>query len=676
MIRLFFLLQVFFYLTGAMAGFLFAQRASLARLATHLLAAAGSAAGCVYSLGVLTGAGPFTFQTFALRPLGPAVFQCDLFSALFVAVISLPALACSIYAIGYTRECESRKNFGFLGLAYNLFLLSMILVVTVRHVFYFLVVWEMMSLASYFLVIHEHENPEARRAGFLYFIMTHIGTAFITAAFLLLAVQAGSFSFDWLSAKAVSIPAAWKNLVFIFALIGFGTKAGMVPMHLWLPEAHPQAPSHVSALMSGVMIKTALYAFLRVTVHFLGDVPPWWGTLILVLGLVSTLVGILYALMEHDLKRLLAFSSIENVGIILLGAGMMFVFISNRDRGLASFALAAALYHIVNHAVFKGLLFLGAGSVLFRTHTRDMEKLGGLIKTMPLTAAAFLTGSMAIAALPPLNGFVSEWMTFLALFLGIESPSTGMRFFTPLAASLLGFAGALAAMCFVKAMGITFLGMPRSAAAAHAREVPFSMQAGKIILAAGCLGLALAAPWVVALLGGITREVLNTEPSFSGRGPWGGITPPLAFGGFSPWMIPAVLLGICGALVFFIRIILGKTTFRRGPSWDCGVPALEPRMQYSATGYSKPIRRIFSFLFQPARRVEIEDEGHEILRTARHFESKIHPLFEEMFYRPVLKVVFIFSRKAKRIQTGHIQLYLSYIFVALVALLVYVRLSR
>lgn len=674
--QLFFFLQVISYLLGAGLGFLFSKRASVQRHLTHLLAVVGSGAGIVYSLGVLISSRPFAFQTPPLLPMGIVRFECDLLAAFFVFVISFLSFACSIYAVAYTKEYENKKSIPFLGFFYNIFLLSMILVVMVRHAFYFLVFWELMSLASYFLVVYEHKNPEAQKAGFLYFVMTHLGTAFIMAAFLLLFVHSGSFSFDVFQLKAATLPGAWKNIIFSFALVGFGTKAGMPPFHIWLPEAHPQAPSHVSALMSGVMIKTAIYALLRVVLGFLGDFPSWWGSLILVFGTVSMLLGILYALMEHDLKRLLAFSSIENIGIILLGVGMALIFTSKQDGSLAAFALAAALYHVLNHAAFKGLLFLGAGSVLFRTHTRNMEQLGGLIKKMPFTAGSFLIGALAISALPPLNGFVSEWMTFLSLLSGTQSDKIGIRFFTPIVASLLGLAGALVAMCFVKAMGITFLGASRSSEAGHAEEVPLSMKVGKTVLSASCLLLALLAPWIISLLGRVTGETLNLETALPPTRSLGLLTPPLGLGGFSPWLIFLGFSVILTGLIFLTRSGLGKATFHIGPSWDCGVPGLVSRMQYSATGYSKPIRRIFSFLYQPTRRVEIEDEGHEILRTAKRFESRIHPLFEEILYRPVLKLILTFSRKARKIQTGHIQLYLSYIFVTLIILLVYVRMSR
>jgi hydrogenase-4 component B len=504
----------------------------------------------------------------------------------------------------------------------------------------------------------------------LYLVMTHVGTAFIATAFWLLFVHSGDFSFVAFQAHAETLSPVLKNAVFVCALIGFGTKAGVIPLHIWLPEAHPQAPSHVSALMSGVMIKTAIYGILRFLFGFLGEIPPWWGTAVLSIAMVSTLLGVLYALMEHDLKRLLAFHSIENIGIILLGVGMALTFAAERNFEFAGFALIAALYHTMNHAAFKGLLFLAGGSAISKTHTRNMEELGGLIKTMPWTAACFLVGSIAISALPPFNGFVSEWMTFASLLLGLEHSGLGVRFFSPILAALLGLAGALAATCFVKAFGVTFLGTARSTHAGEVQESSHSMKAGMGILAASCLVFALGAPWVVAVLGKVSGSLM-------GDAPWGMfvgktfLLPPSGISRISPLAIGLILtLGI-PLTVVTVRLIPGKQPLRWGPSWDCGLPGLAPRMQYTATGYSKPLRRIFSFLYQPTRRVELEDEGHEILRTAEHFESKISHVVEDWIYKPAVSLISALSQKAKQIQTGHIQLYLAYIFVTLILLLLF-----
>ncbi|MFA5167298.1 MAG: hydrogenase 4 subunit B [Candidatus Omnitrophota bacterium] len=668
---LFFYAQILLHVLGGIAGFLFEQHGEKANRATHGLAVLAGAAGVLFSLGILLTGKSWALELQGSFPVGVLRFAANPFSAFFLLIISFLSLAASIFAIGYTREFQGRKNIALLGFFYHFFILAMLFVVTVQNAFYFLFFWELMSLASYFLVIFEHERPEARSAGTLYLIMTHVGTAFITAAFLLLFIHTGSFSFDAFRAAAGTFSPVLKNVIFFAAFIGFGTKAGVIPLHIWLPQAHPQAPSHVSALMSGVMIKTAVYGLLLFLFNFLGEAPGWWGHVILAVAILSTLLGILYALMENDLKRLLAFSSIENIGIILLGVGMALVFKTLHQPLYAGFALIAALYHVINHAVFKGLLFLGAGSVLSGTHTRNIEHLGGLIRKMPWTAAYFLTGAMAISALPPLNGFVSEWLIFIALLLGFEGVGVGRHFFSPILASLLGLAGALAATCFVKAFGIAFLGKARSRHAAEAHEVSGSMKSGMGILAVGCLGLSLAAPWVLKVLGTVSQALSGADI------PMGALTQklflisPSESSRFSPFLIAMILLGFLAGTAVLLRMVLGKKLVRVGPSWDCGMPGLEPRMQYTSTGYSKPLRRIFSFLYQPTRRVELEDEGHEMLRTAQRFESKItHPV-DEWVYRPLANLVAVFSRKAKRIQTGHIQLYLSYIFITLILLLLF-----
>lgn len=668
---LFFYAQILLHLLGGIAGFLFEQHGEKANRATHGLAVLASAAGLLFSLSILLTGKPWVLELQGSFPVGALRLAANPFSAFFLLIISFLSLAASIFAIGYTREFQNRKNIALLGFFYNFFILAMLFVVTIQNAFYFLLFWELMSLASYFLVIFEHEKPEARSAGTLYLIMTHVGTAFIATAFLLLYIHSGSFSFDAFKAAAGTLSPALKNVIFLAASIGFGTKAGVIPLHIWLPQAHPQAPSHVSALMSGVMIKTAIYGLLLFLFNFLGEAPGWWGQGILAAAILSTLLGILYALMESDLKKLLAYSSIENIGIILLGVGMALVFKTLHQSLFAGFALFAALYHVINHAAFKGLLFLGAGSVLSRTHTRNMEDLGGLIRKMPWTAAYFLVGAMAISALPPLNGFVSEWLIFITLLLGFESAGPAMHFFSPLLAALLGFAGALAAACFIKAFGITFLGRSRSTHTDHAREVSGSMKLGMGILAASCLGLALAAPWIL----GVLEKAVNTL--FGEAIPMAVLTQktflisPSGSSQFSPALIVLILSAFLTGTVVFLRVIFGKKIVRIGPSWDCGMPGLGPRMQYTATGHSKPLRRIFSFLYQPTRRVELEDEGHEMLRTAQRFESKItHPV-DEWVYKPLTELVSDLSRKAKQIQTGHIQLYLSYIFVTLILLLLF-----
>ncbi len=410
------------FAAGAFGALLFGRNDRRADLWGNGFAIAGSLLGLVFSGAVLiTGIGP-AFAIPTSFPLLSLSVRVDRLAAFFVLLISCIALFCSIYALGYVNHYYKKYNLGVLGFFYNMFIASMILVVTAGHALFFLIVWEIMSLTSYFLVIYERHEEKNIKAGTLYFIMTHVGTAFIMLSFLLAYLATGSFDFGAIRSGIAAASPFVRNAIFISALIGFGAKAGIIPFHIWLPGAHPAAPSHVSALMSGVMIKTGIYMLARMCWDILPGAPPlWWGLLIVIIGSISSLLGVLYALSEHDLKRLLAYHSIENIGIILLGLGSSLVFLSAGMKAFASLGLIAALYHTLNHATFKALLFLGAGSVIAETHTRNIERYGGLIKVMPQTAFFFLIGSMAISALPPFNGFFSEWVTFQSLFLGVNS---------------------------------------------------------------------------------------------------------------------------------------------------------------------------------------------------------------------------------------------------------------
>ena len=395
------------------------------------------------------------------------------------------AAAVSLYSFGYLREMEGRRNLGAFGFFFNLLLMSLALVFTASNAFFFLVAWEVMALTAFCLIIFEHEKEKTRNSGVLFLIMSHAGTGLLLIAFLTLTSASGSLDFASFHLLASRMTPLEQGAVFLLFLFGFGVKAGVVPLHIWLPEAHPVAPSNVSALMSGIVIKSGIYGMARVFFDFYGAPPLWMGTVVLGLGVVSALVGVLYALMEHDLKRLLAWHSIENIGIILIGFGAALMFRALGQANLAALALIAALYHTFNHAMFKGLLFLGAGSVVQATHTRNMEKMGGLIRRMPVTALCFLVGAVAISGLPPLNGFVSEWLTYQALLAGFGTTQSLTRLMFPIAGSLLALTAALAAACFVKAFAIPFLALPRSPEAADAREVSFAMRAAMAVLGGG-----------------------------------------------------------------------------------------------------------------------------------------------------------------------------------------------
>jgi hydrogenase-4 component B len=638
------------------------------------IAAVASLSGCLLALSVLLTGSPYHFEFQKTLPFGPLSIHIDQLSAFFLAVISLLGTAVSIYSFGYMEEYAGKRNVALLVFLYNIFLLSMVVVVIAGNAVLFLIVWEIMSLATYFLIIYEHEDPSSRRAGILYIVMAHAGTALLLAMFVTLAGYAHSFSFDAFHGVSMEIPSSIQTCIFLCALIGFGMKAGIIPLHIWLPEAHPAAPSNVSALMSGVMIKIGIYGMVRVFFYFLGPGPEWWGILVLVIAVASAVLGVLYALMEHDIKRLLAFHSIENIGIILMGIGAALLFSSFGSKALASIALLAGLYHVINHATFKGLLFLGAGSVVQQTHTKNIEELGGLSKKMPWTSLFFLIGAAAISALPPLNGFISEWLTFQALLLGFTISDLAVKLAVPITVALLALTGALAAACFVKAFGITFLGLPRSAHAEQAHESPRSMLFAMGILATACLVLGVAPGMMISLINPVTSSLIGGSNSALITLNAGSLAIPGGAGtGVSPIILLALLGGLMALPVLIGFVLGGNIRKRTAMVWACGLEKVKPRMQYTATGFSKPIRMIFSNIFRASHEIEISEETSAFYQPQIRFELKTESIFLKYLYDPVRKASIYAATIAQRIQTGHLQSYLAYIFIALILLLLFAR---
>jgi hydrogenase-4 component B len=669
------------YVLGCVAGLLFLRHERLANVFSFgcgTLGALCGAVGCVMSLAAgATTAAPLQLQLLpTLIPYVQFTVRLDPLSAFFGLLVSLLAFALSLYSIGYARGFFGRKNVGVLGAFFNLMLLATTLVVMADNAFFFLMVWEIMALSAYCLVSFEHEKPETRSAGVLYFVMSHIGTGCIMLGFLLLFQASGGYGFAGF--HALTENAGWmasgsRNAAFLLFLIGFGIKAGIVPLHIWLPAAHPVAPSNVSAFMSGVIIKTGIYGMTRVFFYFLGTPPMWWGVTVLAIGTVSAVLGVLYALMQHDLKRLLAYHSIENIGIILMGFGASLMFLHTGHPLLATLALIAGLYHTINHAVFKGLLFLGAGAVLHATHTRDMEHMGGLAKRMPQTAFCFLIGAVAISALPPLNGFVSEWLTYQSLLQGFGSTDSLLRLMFPIGGALLALTSALAAACFVKAFGITFLAQPRSEAAAQAHEAPLTMLLGQGVLVAACVFLGLFPTVFLRILDPLTQQLTGLQISpqltlanglvLSGVNQNGGTVSTLG--------IAALGVGLL-FIPFALWLVLGqKTKTRIGPTWDCGLKGLTPRMEYTATGFSKPIRMIFKALFRPRREVQREYDFSPYFTTSIRFEAHVEEVFETRIYRPLQRQVLRLSRRMRALQAGSLQAYLIYIFITLLLLLIF-----
>jgi hydrogenase-4 component B len=608
--------------------------------------------------------GAGTLRLAWLVPLGGLELTLDPLGGLFLGLIGFAAVPVSVYAMGYP-DGDGRGRF-----AYVVFVVSMCLVPLAANAMTFVIAWELMSLASYFLVLHDRESEESIRAAWIYAVMTHAGLACLLAGMLLLGADLGSLRFaDW-RISAPALDPTTRNAVFVLLALGFAGKAGVIPLHVWLPLAHPAAPSHVSALMSGVMIKLGIYGLLRVTLDWLGSGPPWWGVALLIAGAVSSVIGVLYALVEQDLKRLLAFCSIENIGIILLGIGSAALYQVAGLEALALLGLVAALYHTVNHAVFKTLLFLGAGAVVHATGTRNMEAMGGLIKRMPWTAACFLVGSSAIAALPPLNGFVSEWLTFLALFQNTRLDAVGQNVVFTLGIASLALTGGLAMVCFVKAFGITFLALPRSDAAAGAHEASPPMRLAMLALAAACVALGLGPTLVVPVFGSVAASLLRTTPPAAG-GTW--LTLRVS-GDFASLSTVAIAVAIAVSLLvplLALRLVGASRRTRGYETWGCGRIVQTARMEYTATAFANPFKRVFDFFYRPTKRLDIEFHPESRFFVERiEYENPTRSIFDDWLYRPALDLLHSVARAIGALQSGSANQYLAYILAALLLMLV------
>ncbi len=542
---------------------------------------------------------PVATPSTAWVPLGlpwqGALFRLDALSAFFAFVVGLGGAVASLFALGYGRhESVPGRVLPF----YPLFLAGMNLVLLADDAFSFLLSWEFMSLSSWALVMAHHQDRDNVRAGYVYLIMASFGTLALLLAFGLLAAAGGDYTFDTMRAS-VHAPAT-SFLVLMLVLLGAGSKAGVVPLHAWLPLAHPAAPSHVSALMSGVMTKVAVYGFIRIVFELLGS-PQWWsGFLVLLAGGATAVLGVLYALMQHDLKRLLAYHTVENIGIIFIGLGLALAFDANALPGAAALALTAALFHVFNHSIFKSLLFFGAGAVLAATGERDMERLGGLIHRMPKTSFAFLVGCIAISALPPLNGFVSEWLTFQAILQSPELPQWALKIMVPAVGGMLALSAALAAACFVKAYGITFLGRPRSDAARDALETDGFSLVAMFSLAALCLVAGILPGFVIDALAPAMQALLGERMPLQAGVDWLSIVPVAAGrSSYNGWLVFA-FIALSASLAVVIIHRFASHARRRAPAWDCGTPTRIRRLStrlpasrsrsaaYLAPGYSPP----------------------------------------------------------------------------------------
>jgi hydrogenase-4 component B len=653
-----FLVALAVFLVGGIAAVVVGRSAKFASLVGAGSATIGAGLAMLPSLRVLLSGKSESLTLAWPMPFGSANMELDPLSALFAAIISLVTALAAIYGRQYLQAHAAGKSQGFSWLSFNLLAVGMLVVVAARNGVLFLTSWELMSLASFFLVTHDDEKENVRRAGWVYLIAMHLGTAFLLALFLLLGKGAESLDFDQFSTAA-----APSGVFFVLAVIGFGTKAGFIPMHVWLPEAHPAAPSHVSAVMSGVMIKTGIYGLLRI-LTLLGEPPAWWGWTLLGVGVVSGVLGVLYALAQHDLKRLLAYHSVENIGIISLGLGVGVLGLAYNNPMMAALGFTGGLLHVVNHAIFKSLLFLGAGAVLHATGTGELDRLGGLLKRMPVTGATFLVGAAAIAGLPPLNGFVSEFLIYLGAIAGLDnSPSLASATMLATIAVVGGLAliGGLATACFTKAFGIVFLGEPRSDEASHAREAGAAMRWPMIALAGLCIAIGLTAPLWPTILRPAVQVVVGTQGSFNisaaSAGPLTGII-----------LASYVLLGLIVLLVQVRSRLLAGRRIDRATTWDCGYVAPTPRMQYTASSFARPIVILFRLFLRPRDEIH-PPQGLFPKHAALHTHAP--DVFRSYIYEPLFLGVAWAASKLRWLQEGRIQIYVLYIAMTILALLIW-----
>ena len=589
----------------------------------------------------------------------PFHLRLDALSAFFLVLLGGASFGVTVYAMGYFRNMKAGP-LALLGLWYHLFLAGMATVMLADDAYAFMVAWEVMALSSYFLVTTDHDVPEIRRAGFLYLLIAHVGAVSLLLTFGILQGGHGAYTFEYM--RQAELTPYWASVAYLLALFGFGAKAGLVPMHVWLPEAHPAAPSPVSALMSGVMLKTAIYGLLRVTFDLLNIQIGWWGSL--ALGLLTALYGVIFAAVQSDMKRLLAWSSIENIGILVAAFGLTLIFYTDGKGALAALTMTAMLYHALNHAFFKGLLFLGTGSVLHSTGERRMGKLGGLIRFMPWTAWLTLIGVLGIAGLPPLNGFVSEWLLLQAFLLtpGLNQPYLNMVI--PVAAASVALAAALAAYVMVKFFGVIFLGKPRDPVLEQAHEASWPERLGMLWLAAGCLLLGLLPVQVIAWIAPVVQRL--TGQALANDGNWL-LLAPLAAERAS--YAPLIFLGVVVAVLLMTFIWIRRAyhgRVRRADPWDCGYPEQDARMQDSAEGFGQPIRHIFvSFM-------RVERETPDPFDRHPQYRGDSRDKIWLFIYQPISRLVGWLSEQTGRLQHGRIQWYLTYSFLTLVFLLVFV----
>lgn len=660
---LFFLLSIAILLIGAMISLLLGRSGRLSRSLISFTLFVASLVSIYASISSIFSDPAPTLSLFSIPTFGSAIITLDSLSSFLVILISLISLSISIYYY------SSGPLNSVLGAFTNIFVASMLFVVTIQNTFFFIVFWELMTLASYFLVIYKIDKKENIITGFIYFLVAHIGAALIMLAFFLIFLKTNSFDFSLI--RQVELSQATRNWVFILVLIGFGAKAGMVPLHFWTPNTYALAPHHISALMAGVMKKTAIYGLLRVSIDLLGTPEWWWGFVIIILGSISALFGAFYALPEINIKRLLAYSSVENVGIILLGVGLGVLGLGIDHPAMASLGLLAALYHSLNHAFFKSLLFLSAGNAIDQTQTMILNKMGGLGKYMPKTALAFFLGSLAVTAVPPLNGFISEWITFQSLFLAAQSPSLTIRVFSPLFAVILAFAGAMALMVYIKAYSSLFAGPNRSTKPKSFQEAPRMAMVSMGFLALGCICLGIGAPWISPIIAHISTRFTSLATLNISQGL---IIYPASFeqAQLSPPIVAILLLGLMTIPLIVVFLLGGYKTTKRSnvEPWSCGY-GYSPEMSISASSFYQPVKSNFQILY--TLRNLTSKPSQLISQYALIFKEKIfqaEPFIENVITKPTIRFIETTGQWIQTLQMGDIRVYCLYIIITLAILLI------
>jgi formate hydrogenlyase subunit 3/multisubunit Na+/H+ antiporter MnhD subunit len=656
-------LHLILWLLGAWAGLALAgmvRPKTMGFFARGLLplAALVGAALAVVAASQLTAA-PQHLVLAAGLPGHPLQLRLDALSAVYLCILGAASAGVSLFGAGYFRADQGTLP-GILGFNYHLFLAAMGFVLLADDVYGFMVAWETMALTSYFLVVTDHRIGEIRDAGFLYLMIAHAGALAILTCFVILLGDGPGYGFE--AMRGLHLRAPWSGAAFGLALIGFGAKAGLVPMHVWLPEAHPAAPSPVSALMSGVMLKMAVYGMLRVSFDLLTGVAWWWGLVLVALGLFTALYGIVFAAAQTDMKRLLAYSSVENIGLLFTGIGLAIVFRGVGMPLLAALALLAVLYHSVNHAFMKTLLFLGTGAVLHATGERNLGRLGGLIHRMPWVAWLTLVGALAIAGLPPLNGFVSEWLLLQAFLFSHEVPHTFVNMLLPLGAGLVALVAALSGYVMVKFFGVVFLGRPREPGLAHAHDADVLERAGLVWLALGCLLLGLLPAQIIPALSAVGAQ-LSVGILPPSAAPWWMLMPlPAGQASYAPLVFSGAVLAFVVLTLYAVRFWY-RQTVRRAPPWDCGFGPLDARMQDTAEGFGQPIRHLFEPFFAMHRELPTPFDA------APRYRVVIGDRIWNACYAPLAPLVQRLAGGVTRLQHGGIATFLLYAFVTLIVLL-------